>query len=256
MLAILTAMALAVPIAPGKGSDFEYKHGSVALQGYVSRPTGKPVTTPAVLIVHDWDGLGTYEKSRADQLAALGYVGFAVDVYGKGVRPKTMEECQAESGKYYADPKLLQGRLKAAVDAARGMFGEYRKPLAAIGYCFGGMSVLELARAGANLRAVVSFHGSLATKNSAKKGVVRSQVLVLHGAADPLVPRNDVEALKTEMRSAGVKFKFVEYPGAVHSFTVPGAGGGAPDSPVRYDANADKKSWEEMKAFLKRVFGR
>lgn len=232
----------------------EYRDGSTVLEGFVAKPSGVK-QAPVVLIVHDWNGIDAYEEGRAKQVAGLGYIGFAVDVYGKGVRPKNARESAAEAQKYYQNHDLLLSRIRAALAAVSQIPEAHRDKLAMMGYCFGGMVALEAARSGAPLLGAVSFHGSLATKHPAQKGKVRAKILVLHGGADPLVPKADVENLKREMAEAGADLKFVEYPGAVHSFTVPGPKP-APGAGTGYDPAADKESWEELVKFLKAIFGR
>ncbi len=236
-------------------STVDYKDGNTVLQGYVARPAKVTKATPVVLVVHDWNGLDRYEESRVEQLAALGYIAFAVDIYGKGVRPTTVEACSAEAGKYYKDNALLRSRMKSALAFALKQANADKNRVAVIGYCFGGMVALDVARSGANVKGVVSFHGSLGTANPAQKGKVKSEVLVLHGAADPMVPQTQVDGLKKEMANAGVKCKVVAYPGAKHAFSVPGSEKIGLDG-VGYNAEADKKSWAEMRTFFKRVLGR
>jgi dienelactone hydrolase len=231
----------------------EYKQGDQVLEGYLAWDDAVTGPRPGVLVVHDWTGLGDYPKMRARKLADLGYIALAADVYGKGIRPATPQEAGAQAAIYKNNPKLMRDRVGAALDVLR------REPLcdpkrvAAIGYCFGGTCVLELARSGADVAGVVSFHGGLATANPADAKNIRGKVLVLHGGDDPHVPPKDVAAFEDEMRSAGVDWQLVVYGGAVHAFTNPGAGndksGGA-----AYNAAADRRSWEAMKAFFAEIF--
>jgi dienelactone hydrolase len=249
---ILTLLALCC--AAVASTPVDYKDGDTELEGALSIPKDVHGPTPIVLIVHDWAGVKDYEAHRADQIANLGYIGFAIDVYGKGVRPKTPEECMAEARKYYGDNALLRSRVKAALDYAATIPNADMTHMAMIGYCFGGMTVLDAARSGVNALGVVSFHGGLKTSTPAKKGEVKAKVLVLHGDADTAAPMTDVEALKKEMADAGVDCRVVIYHGAKHAFTVPGSDrAGVPG--VGYDAKADKGSWEEMRKFLKEIFG-
>jgi dienelactone hydrolase len=250
-MVLLGVLAMGTSIVAG---PLEYRDGSTVLEGFVAKPSGVN-KAPVVLIVHDWNGIDAYEEGRAKQVAGLGYIGFAVDVYGKGVRPKNAQESAAEAQKYYQNHDLLLSRVRAALRAVSQIPEAQRDRLAMMGYCFGGMVALEAARSGAPLLGAVSFHGSLATKHPAQKGKVRAKILVLHGGADPLVPRADVENLKKEMAEAGVALKFVEYPGALHAFTVPGPKP-APGAAAGYDPAADKASWKELVAFLKSIFGR
>lgn len=247
--ALLGVLAMGSAIVAG---PLEYRDGSTVLEGFVAKPSGVK-KAPVVLIVHDWNGIDAYEESRAKQVAELGYIGFAVDIYGKGIRPKNPRESATEAQKYYQNYELLMSRVRAALKAVEKIPEARQEKLAMMGYCFGGMVALEAARSGAPLAGAVSFHGSLATSHPAQKGKVRAKILVLHGGADPLVPRSDVENLKKEMADAGVELKFVEYSNAVHSFTVPGPKP-APGAASGYDPDADKASWKELVAFLKSIF--
>lgn len=229
------------------GTMMEYRDGETVLEGYVSKPM-QDVVAPVVMIVHQWSGLSNYEKMRADQLAALGYVAFAVDIYGKGNRPSP-ENRGAMAGKFKNDRDLFRQRLLAGFEAAKKIPGVQADNIAAIGYCFGGTGVLELARTGAPVKGVVSFHGGLDSPSPADGANIKSKVLVCHGAADPFVPAKDLDAFKKEMTDHKVDFKFVAYPDAVHSFTDKSAGND-PSRGAAYQAEADAKSWEEMKSFL------
>ena len=231
----------------------EYKQGDTVLEGYLAWDDAVAGRRPGVLVVHEWMGLGPYAQSRAKQLAALGYVAFAADIYGKGVRPKTFQEAAAQAGIYKNNRALMRRRTLAGLDALRGNALCDPNRVAAIGYCFGGTCVLELARSGAELAGVVSFHGGLDTPNPADAKKIKCKVLVLHGGDDPHVPRKDVEAFQDEMRSAGVDWQFVAYGGAVHAFTNP-ASGSDKSKGVAYNAAADRRSWEAMKAFFTELF--
>lgn len=234
------------------GADVEYTVDGVTMQGYFATNPASDSRSSLVVIVHDWNGIDAYEKMRADMLAKEGYAAFCIDVYGKGVRPTTVAECSAEAGKYYNDPMLLRKRLQGGLDAARRRDGVDSGRVAAIGYCFGGMSVLEMARAGMTLRGVASFHGSLATANPMKRGAFKGKVLILHGAADPLVPEKDVDSVRKELSAAGVAYEFVAYPGAEHAFTVKGSEALGLKG-VSYNADADAKSWQKLLEFLKEL---
>lgn len=233
----------------------EYKAGDAVMQGWVSWDAAKAGRRPGVLLVHDWMGATAHQKSQAEQLAAKGYVVFVADAYGKGVRPTTAKDASAEAGKYYANRGLLRARLRAALDllAARPQVDGTR--LATIGYCFGGMGALELARSGAPLRAVVTFHGSLAAENTADAKNIRAKVLVLHGAADGFVAPADKAAFEQELTAAKVDWQLVEYGGAVHCFTDRGAGAD-PSKGCAYDAAADARSWAAMRTFFAELFAK
>ena len=235
---------------------FEYTdaQGKV-FEGYVARPKTRDLKPrPLVLVVHDWNGLDQYEMGRCDQLAELGYVAVAVDVYGKGIRPKTPAECAKEAGKYYGDAKMWHARLRAGLDAALKRPDVDAKKVAAIGYCFGGTAVLEMMRAGMPVVGVAAFHGGLVGPSRADSDArIRTQVLALNGKDDMMVTAQNRDAFEKEMKDAGVVFRMVNYGGAVHAFTVPGSEkAGIPG--VAYNEKADKASWRELLKFLRGVF--
>lgn len=252
LLASLLPTACSTPDQkPFIGKDVDYVVNGKTMQGYWCVPADSDSRRPTVIIVHDWNGIDAYEKMRADMIAGLGYNAFCVDIYGKGVRPKNAQESGAEAAKYYADHALLIERAKGGLDFVKKQELAVPSEIAAMGYCFGGMTVLEMARAGFDLKAVVSFHGSLATKTPLTPGKFKGKALVLHGEADPVVSKADVEALKAEMKNAKVDFKFVSYPNALHSFTIKGG----PVTPAtKYDENADNGSWHEMQTLFDSIF--
>ena len=231
----------------------EYHDGDAVLEGVLAYDDASPNQRPGVLVVHEWKGLNDYAKRRTGQLAELGYVAFAVDMYGKGVRAKDHEEAAKLSGIYRSDRQLMRRRILAGLEELKRH--ELTDPLriAAIGYCFGGTAVLELARSGADIVGVVTFHGGLSNPNPADAAHIKSKVLILHGADDTFVTQEEVAAFEKEMHEAGVDYRLIQYPGAVHSFTVPEAGGD-PSAGMAYNAEADRRSWEEMRAFLHNVF--
>lgn len=231
----------------------DYKDGDVALQGYLAYDTKFKGPRPGVLVVHEWMGLDAYAKKRADMLAQLGYVAFAADIYGKGVFPKAMEEAAKVSGDWKANPEAFRARVQAAVATLSAQKGVNAKKLAAIGYCFGGTAVLELARAGSDIQGVVSFHGALATKKAVKTpGVIKTKVLVFNGADDPFVKPDEVASFTEEMQQAKANWELVNYGNSVHKFTNPEAGDN-PSLGWAYNEQSDKRSWEAMKAFFKEV---
>jgi dienelactone hydrolase len=209
---------------------------------------------PGIIVVHEWNGLDDYARSRADQLARLGYLAFAADMYGKGVRPKTQEEAARLAGALRDDRKLMRDRMGAALRYLKEHPLVDPRRTAAIGYCFGGTAVLELARSGADLAGVVSFHGGLDTPASQNGRGIMAKVLVLHGADDPLVPPDQVTAFQEEMRRLGADWQMTVYGGAVHRFTNPAAGRDRTKG-LAYDEKADRRSWEAMKIFLLELFG-
>jgi dienelactone hydrolase len=230
----------------------EYKQGDQVLEGYLAWNDAVTGPRPGVLVVHEWTGLGDYVQMRCRKLAELGYVAFAADIYGKGIRP-TVQEAGALAGKYKKDQKLMRDRVNAGLAELRGNPMCDPKRIAAIGYCFGGTCVLELARSGADVAGVVSFHGGLSTANPADAKNIHGKVLVLHGGDDPHVTPKEVEAFQDEMRNAGVDWQFVAYGGAVHAYTNPSAGSDKSRG-AAYNAAADRRSWEAMKAFFAEIF--
>lgn len=231
----------------------DYKQGGATLEGFHAYDTAKQGKRPAVLIVHQWKGLGDYEKKRAEMLAQLGYNVLAVDIYGKGIRPSSPKEAGALAGKYKADRNLLRDRVKAGLEQLKKDERTDAQNIAAIGYCFGGTTVLELARSGADIAGVVSFHGGLSTPNPGDAKNIQAKVLALHGADDPNVPPQEVAAFQDEMRAAKVDWEFVAYGNAVHSFADWNAGNDNSKG-AAYNEKADKRSWEAMKAFFAEIF--
>ncbi|HTL71510.1 MAG TPA: dienelactone hydrolase family protein [Candidatus Eisenbacteria bacterium] len=231
----------------------EYRQGDKTLEGYLAYDDASPAKRPGVLVVHEWKGLDEYVKRRAEQLAGLGYVAFAADIYGKGVRPKTHEEAGAISASYRNDKELMRARTRAGLDvlAAHPLVDASR--LAAIGYCFGGAAVLELARSGADLRGVVTFHGVLDPPVPGAARNIKAKIRLFHGAADPYVSPEAVRAFEDEMKAAGVDYRIVSYPGVAHSFTVPN-NGAAPTKGMVYDEKADFDSWQKMQEFFAEIF--
>ena len=255
----MLALALAVTTVAGHASAairtqaVEYRDGGTVLEGYLAWDDAVKGPRPGILIVHQWMGLTDYEKMRADQLAGMGYVALAVDVYGKGVRPKDAAEASALAGKYKGDRALLRARVNAGLSALRGNRLVDPQRIAAIGYCFGGTAVLELARSGADVAGVVTFHGGLDSPNPGGGKNIRAKVLVLHGADDPFTPAKDIAAFQQELRDAKVDWQMVYYSGAVHAFTQKMAGND-PSRGAAYNERADRRSWEAMKTFLAEIF--
>ena len=231
-----------------------YRDGDAWLTGFLAYDDAK-TTAPGVLVVPQWMGLTDYEKGRAKQLAELGYVAFCADIYGKGQVAKDSAEAGALAGKFKGDRALFRSRLNAALKALRASPSVDAKRCSAIGYCFGGTGVLELARSGADVLGVVSFHGGLDSPSPADGKNIKAKVLVLHGADDPFTPKADIAAMEKELKDAGVDYQLVFYSGAVHAFTQPMAGKD-PSKGAAYNEKADKRSWTAMKDFLLEVFGR
>lgn len=230
----------------------EYKDGDTILEGYLAYDDAVETKRPGVLIVHEWMGLGPYAQRRAREIAELGYVAFAADIYGKGTRPQNHEEAGAQAGIYKNNRQSMRQRVNAGLQILKDQPLADSSRMAAIGYCFGGTAVLELARSGADVRGVVSFHGGLNTPTLEDAKNIKSKVLVLHGADDPFSPASEVAEFENEMKNAGVDYKIVLYEGAVHSFTNPDSGND-PSKGAAYNESADKRSWEAMNVFFQEV---
>jgi dienelactone hydrolase len=257
MKTLLSAIVLLAGAAMAQAKihteEIDYKHGDVVLQGYLAYDDAITGKRPGVLIVHEWTGHNPYVRKRAEQLSELGYVAFALDMYGKGVQAKDAQEAGKMAGVYKNDRKLMRARAGAGLDVLVKQDLVDPKQVAAIGYCFGGTTVLELARGGADLAGVVSFHGDLATPTPEDAKNIKGKVLALHGADDPFVPEKVVEAFRSEMRKGAVDWELVEYGNAVHSFTNPGAGKDNSKG-AAYNEKADKRSWQAMRDLFGEIF--
>ncbi|HEX9618600.1 MAG TPA: dienelactone hydrolase family protein [Polyangiaceae bacterium] len=240
------------------GREVTYSADGVTMKGYVASDPSVKGKRPGILIVHEWWGHNEYVRRRARMLAKLGYVALAVDMYGDG-----KQAAHPDDAKKFA--MAVFGNMDGAVkrfEAARKLLGEQQQTdpekIAAVGYCFGGGIVLTMARRGVELDGVASFHGSLSTQAPARKGAIKAKLLILHGAEDKLVPADQVEAFKSEMKNAGADMKFVAYPGAKHAFTNPDAtaAGEKFKLPVAYNETADKQSWAELEQFLETLYPR
>ena len=231
----------------------EYKQGGVTMIGYAAWDDAIPGKRPGVLVVHEWYGLNDYAKSRARQLAQLGYVALAVDMYGNGVTAKDPAEAGKLATALRNDRPLMRARAQAALETLRKNPHCDPRRVAAIGYCFGGGVALELARSGADIAGVVSFHGNLDTPNPDDAKNIKAKVLVLHGADDPHVNAEQVANFQQEMRKAKVDWQMIAYGGAVHSFTNPDSGDD-PSRGVAYNAAADRRSWQAMRTFFDEIF--
>jgi dienelactone hydrolase len=252
LLASLLALAAAASAhAAIKTKVVDYKDGDVVLQGYAAWEDGFKDTRPGIIVVHEWKGHGPYARKRAEQLAKLGFTAFAVDMYGKGVYAKDHEEAAKLAGVFFGDRTAMRRRALAGLEELRKLPYVDQSKLGAMGYCFGGTTVLELARAGTDLKGVVSFHGNLATPTPATEKP-KAAILVLHGADDGAT-NPGVPAFIEEMRKSGADWQFVQYGGAVHSFTVPEAGTDTAKG-MAYNKAADKRSWEAMHSFFDEVF--
>jgi len=241
-----------------KGEEVQYKAGDTVLKGYLAWDDAQKGKRPGVLVVHEWWGHNDYARERARMLAGLGYTALALDMYGDGHQAHHPDEAGKFSGEVRKNLILAKQRF----DAAQGILKKHPTVdggnIAAIGYCFGGAIVLEMARQGEDMKGVVSFHGSLNTEQPAKAGKLKARMLVLTGEADPFVPAEQVAAFKKEMDAAKANYKVIAYPGAKHAFTSKGADelGQKFNLPLAYNADADQKSWAAMQAFFKEIFAK
>ena len=240
-----------------KEENITYSGDNINMNGYVVYKDSGQDKKPAVLVVHEWWGLNDYAKSRAKQLADLGYVAMAVDMFGNGQTASSADEAMKLANPFYQNPRLTKTRLNAALAKLKTYSQVDTSNIAAIGYCYGGYSVLNAARLGEPLKGVVSFHGNLGGVKP-DKALLKSKVLVLHGEADPHVKPEEVSQFRKQMDSIGADYTFKSYPNAKHAFTNPAA-----DSVenkfhigVGYNAEADRQSWSDMKDFLRGLFGK
>jgi dienelactone hydrolase len=233
----------------------EYKQGNITLEGYLAYDDTVKGIRPGVLVVHEWWGINEYIKRRTEQLARLGYIAFAADIYGKGNRAKTPQEAMALAGMFRGgnDRNLLRARVNSGLDILKNKSLVDQKRIAAIGYCFGGTTVLELARSGADISGVVCFHGGLETPNRDDAKNIKAKVVVLTGADDPAVKPEQVVAFEEEMNKAGVDWYMVNYGHSVHGFTNPENGSDNARG-AAYNEKADKRSWQAMRDFFEEIF--
>lgn len=241
--------------APGKairGKEVTYKVGGVTCKGYIVYDAAVKDKRPGVLVIPEWWGCNDYTRKRADMLAALGYTAMAVDIFGEGRQAENPEEAKKLSGPFYTDPKLAKSRIDAAEKVLKELAETDAKRIGAIGYCFGGAMILNVAKEGADYKATVSFHGGLDGVPAAK-GSVKGKILVCHGADDKFVSAGDVKKFRHNLDSVGAAYTFKEYPGAQHAFTNPAsdANGKLFNLPISYNKKADKESWDEMTRFFK-----
>lgn len=226
--------------AANAGVKTDYKVGNETFEGYLATPKDK--SKGLVIVIHDWDGLDEYEYKRSDMLADKGYTAFAVDLYGKGNRPKEMQKRKDETAKLYENRERMRSLIIGGIAAARKEAGNL--PGVVMGYCFGGAATLELARSGKaeNIKGYATFHGGLETPKGQAWPKDTAPILIAHGGADTGIPMSQVAALSEELEAAKVPYEIEVYSGAPHAFTVIGSD--------RYQAKADKKSWAAFIDFL------
>ncbi len=251
-----TALLDRTPVPDGAvigTADVEYELDGTALRGYLAVDDARSERRPGVLLVHDWGGVGEYVQVRAQMLARLGYVALAADIFGADVRPGPQDAPRVAGG-YYRDPALTRARAAAGLAQLRSHPLVDSSRIAAIGYCFGGWVALELARSGAELAGVVTFHAALSASDPADAANIKGKVLVLSGASDPVVPDEQVLAFENEMRAApDVDWQLVRYGGALHAFTQPEVN--LPDHGAAYQPAAERRSWTAMLDFFAEIFG-
>ncbi|MDP3479703.1 MAG: dienelactone hydrolase family protein [Desulfoprunum sp.] len=238
LIILIFLLCTAIIASAATGQRIGYTVNGTDYEGYFIIPS---VNAPLVLLVHDWDGLTDYEIKRAEMLADLGYAVFAADLFGKGVRPTAMEDKKKLTGDLYQNRKKMRELLEAALATARKN-GITSSQAVAVGYCFGGAAVLEMARSGADLKGFVTFHGGLTTPAGQDYSKTKGQVLILHGTADESVSMNDFALLAQDLEKAHVSHEMITYSGAPHAFTV--------FNSERYREDADKKSWRRFTEFL------
>ena len=235
--------------------DVTYQAGGTTLKGLMAFPARRSSLRPAVIIVHEWWGHNEHARAQARRLAQSGYIGFALDMYGDGKTTTHPESAQAFVARAMSDPAGMQARFEAALAVLKADVHVDTSRIAAIGYCFGGMVVLDLARSGADLDAVASFHGAIPPPAPVASGQVRARVLILTGGADPMVPAAQVDTFAAALRRAGATVEVVTYPGAMHSFTNPRADSVGMKG-LKYDAQVDAQSWSKLLELLGEVFKR
>jgi dienelactone hydrolase len=252
----LAGTGIAAPKIEGK--PVEYTAGGVTLKGYLAYDANRAGMRPGVLVVHEWWGQNEYIRNRARMLAELGYTALALDMYGDGKLASHPDEAGKFSSEVMKNFPVAKDRFVAALEFLKKQSVVDPANIAAIGYCFGGGVVLNMARQGIDLKGVASFHGSLAVVKPEKPTPIKAAVRVYNGADDKFIPAAAIDALKKEMKDQKVDFKFVNYPGALHAFTNPDAteNGKKFGIPLAYNEAADKASWEDMRGFLKDIFNK
>jgi dienelactone hydrolase len=238
-----------------KEDNIQYLADGITMNGYVVYDENKEGARPAVIVIHEWWGFNDYAKMRARELARLGYMAMAMDMYGDGKQADNPDTAGKLATPFYQNPGIAKPRFDAALAKLKSYSQTDGSKVGAIGYCFGGAQVINLAKMGEDLKGVVSFHGNLNVV-PANKDLLKAQILVCHGAVDPFVPQAEVDQFKKQMDSIGAKYTFKAYDGAVHAFTNPNATalGEKFKLPIKYNAAADTASWKDMKDFFETVF--
>lgn len=255
-LAALVACALATGAeAKVKTKPIQYKQGKTVLRGFVAWDDAAKGKRPGVLVVHEWWGHNEHARNQAIRLARAGYVGFALDMYGKGKVTKHPDDAKGFVAEATKDPEVTKARFDAALAELKKQPKVDPEKIGVVGYCFGGAVALGMARAGVDLDAVATFHGALRpSTDPLQPGKVKAHVLVQTGGSDPMVPKEAVESFEKEWKGAGVDVRVVTYPNAKHGFTNPDAAKYGMEA-LAYDAQADEESWGKATAFFREVFG-
>ncbi len=256
---VVLLLLLGLNTAPWAGvveQEVDYRSDDTVMKGFLAYDDAISGPRPGILVVHEWWGHNDYARSRARQLAGMGYTALAVDMYGDGKQASHPDDAGKFSGALRKNMPLAESRFKAALHLLREHPTVKSEQIGAIGYCFGGGIVLEMARRGIDLDAVASFHGSLTTENPPEKGVIKAKIFVANGADDPFVKPEHIKIFRAQMDGVGADYRLENYPGAKHSFTNPDADryGKQFDLPLAYDAAADKASWEAMQQLFDEAF--
>lgn len=256
LLVSLFCLAGSAAQAAVQGKEVSYRAGGTTLKGYIAYDDAIKGKRPAVLVVHEWWGHNAYARKRADMLAELGYTALAVDMYGDGKQANHPDDAGKFATEVSRNMPMAKARFEAGMKLLRNQKTVDAKEMAAIGYCFGGGVVLNMARIGEPLKGVASFHGALSTDHPAQPGDIKARIVSFTGEDDAMITADKVAAFKQEMTDAKADFRVVTYPGAKHAFTNPDADelGKKFNLPLAYNAAADKDSWQQMTVFLREVF--
>ena len=238
IMSIILLLTVSTVAFGATGAAVTYQVNGQSYEGYYISPSNQ---APLVLIIHDWDGLTDYEIKRANMLAELGYAVFAADLFGAGIRPTEVKDKRQHTGELAKNRDKMRALMKGALDAAKDKGADIDNAVA-MGYCFGGSAVLELARSGADLKGFATFHGGLKTPEGQNYAKTQGEILIMHGTADAYITMAQFADLAKELESAGIAHEMITYSGAPHAFTVFGS--------QRYQETADKKSWKRFQDFL------
>jgi dienelactone hydrolase len=254
LLAALSALILVAPASAAvKSKIVNYEYDGVKLTGYLAWDDAKSGKRPGVLVVHEIWGLNDYAKQRAEKLAALGYVAFACDMFGDGKTSTHPDDAMKMGAEVRKNVETWRGRANIALKVLRDHELVDSTKLAAIGYCFGGATIMQLAYTGADLKAIVSFHGGIQPPTAEQAGAIKCKVMICHGAEDPLIPESSMQGIRKALDEAKVDYEMIYYGGAVHSFTVPHSDQ-AGIKGVAYNEAADRRSWRDMQLLFQEVF--